>query len=190
MVRFLEQTVSQENSGKSRLVYGACSFFSIFFLICGALSASGIVGQNVDGSVQIVWIWILVMLLCLALSALCFFGRDFLRLEYDYSFTESVVDVSRVLNNKRRKHLIEFDLGKVSACGSVNTDAFRRAKAMPGVRLNKWYIHEAAKLYFFVHEAAGQRSLTVIELNDAMVNMIRRDPTLQRGAWYDEEGKD
>lgn len=187
MIRFLEQTVSKEHSGRSKLAYGACSFFTIFFLVCGAMSASSTIGRNDAGGLQIMWLWIIVMILCLALAALCFFGRDYLRPEYDYSFTESVIDVSRVLNNKRRKHLVEFNLGKVSDCGSIRTNAFRRAKSMPGIEVNNWYIHEDAKLYYFVYEVNGRRHLIVLEFNDKMIELIRRDPTLQHGAWHEEE---
>ena len=189
MVRFLEQTVSQEKTGRNALLYGVCWFLSIFFLVCGALSASGSLGTGADGKLSINFLWLIVMAVCLALAGLAFYGKDYLRLDYDYSITESIVDVSRVLNNKRRKHLIEFDLGKVTGCGSVNSAAFERAKAMPGQSRNNWYIHEDAKLYYFAHEIKGQRCLTILELNDAMVQMVKSDRTLQTGAWHDAEGK-
>lgn len=185
MIRFLEQTVSQEKTGKTNFLYAVCWFLSIFFLVCAALSASSTLGTAADGSLSFNWIWLIAMIACLALAALAYYGKDYLRLDYDYSITESVVDVSRVLNNKRRKHLAEFDLGKVTSCGRVNSDAFARVKAMPGQTKNNWFIHEDANLCYFAYESKGQRSLTVLELNDAMVQLVKTDRTLQTGAWHD-----
>ena len=189
MIRFLEQTVSQEKTGKNSILFAICWFLSIFFLICGALCASGSIGTGADGRLAFNWVWLIAAIACVALAGLAFYGKDYLRLDYDYSITESVVDVSRVLNNKRRKHLAEFDLGKVTSCGSVCSAAFARAKATPGQTRNNWFIHEDADLYYFVYESKGQRCLTILELNNAMAQMVRTDRTLQNGAWHDAEGK-
>lgn len=189
MIRFLEQTVAHEKSGRNNILYGICWFLSIFFLICAAMSASGIIGQGADGGIAFNWIWLIAMAVCIALAGLAFYGKDYLRLDYDYSITESIVDVSRVLNNKRRKHLIEFDLSKVTNCGSTKSAAFAKVSAMPNQTKNNWFVHADAELYYFAHEINSQRNLTVLELNDAMVEMIKSDRTLQAGAWHNAEGK-
>jgi len=187
MVRFMEQTVTREKSVKNSFLYGVCVFLSIFFLICAAVCASGIISAGEGLSFN--WIRLIAALACVALAALSFYGKDYLRVDYDYSITESVIDVSRVLNNKRRKHLIEFDLGKVTSCGSVSSAAYARIKSMPNQNKNNWFIHENANLCYFAHESGGQRNLTVLELNDKMIEMIKTDRALQTGAWHDAEGK-
>ena len=189
MIRFLEQTVGQDRNQKNAFLYGVCCFLSVFFLVIGAMCASSILSVDDGGGIAISWIWVVLLLVCLGLAAMAFFGKDYLRVEYDYCVTESIVDVSRVLNNKRRKNLAEFDLGKVTSCGSVSSASFARASAMPGQTKNNWFIHNDAKLYFFCYESKGQRNITVLELNDSMLQLIKTCPSLQRDAWH-EEGKD
>lgn len=189
MIRFLEQTVAQKQADKNAFLYGLSCFLSVFFLIVAALCASGILARDAQGGLVIGWIWLIGALVCLALAGCAFFGRDYLRLEYDYSFTEGVIDVSKVLNNKRRKHLAEFNVGKIISCGSVNSAAYARAKSTPGIAQNNYYINADEELYFFAYESEGHRNLTVLELSEDMVQMIKTDRSLQNGAWHDAEGK-
>jgi len=187
MYSFIEHTVGKERSGKSRMFYGAGWFISVFFLICGVFCATGILGQDAQGNLQIGWPWIILLLVCIGLAAMAFYGKDFLYPEYDYSITGSVVDVSRVLNNRRRKHLAEFSLGKVISCGEVSSEAYSRARSMCTDKINNWFIHGDAPLYYFCHEQNGKRSMCVLELNQAMVDVIKNSRELPMGAWH--EGK-
>jgi hypothetical protein len=109
--------------------------------------------------------------------------------KYDYTFTNGCLDVSRVLNNKRRKYLTALEMKDVIRCGPATGPAFQKTLKEPGVKVHNWFVNRDAKLYFFYFPRKGVKHVIVVELVDEMVAMIRSKNYLPRDAWYDEEGR-
>ena len=116
-------------------------------------------------------------------------GSDNCRVEYDYTFTNGNLDVSRVLNNKRRKYLTALEMKDVIRCGPAAGPAFKKTLSEPGIKVHNWFVNRDAKLYYFYFQRKSVKHAIVLELTDEMVAMIRSKNYLPRDAWYDEEGR-
>ena len=131
---------------------------------------------------------LLVALAFGGLTFLLFRVKDECRVEYDYAFTNGNLDVSKVMNERRRRYLCAMDTKDVISCGPAQGPAFQKALNEPGVKTHNWFVNRDAKLYYFYFQRKNMKHVIIVELNDEMVAMIRSKNYLPRGVWYDENG--
>ena len=115
--------------------------------------------------------------------------KDTLRVEYDYTFTNGALDISSVLNNRRRRYLCAMDTQDVVRCGPATGPAFERTLKEPGIKVHNWFVNREAKLFYFYFQKKGVKHVAVMELNDEMIAVIRSKNYLPMGTWYDADGK-
>ena len=187
---FLEIVAIRRRQGTFTLLYYLCWAMLIAFALIAAISLSGIVGMNPEtGGMMFSWQNLLLTILFGGIAFLLWRGSDNLRVEYDYTFTNGNLDVSRVLNNKRRKYLTALEMKDVIRCGPCAGPAFQKTLNEPGAKRHNWFVNRDAKLYYFYFQKKGMKHVIIVELSDEMVAMIRSKNYLQRGVWYDETGK-
>ena len=187
---FLEIVAIRRRQGTFTLLYYLCWAMLIAFALIAAISLSGIVGMNPEtGGMMFSWQNLLLTILFGGIAFLLWRGSDNLRVEYDYTFTNGNLDVSRVLNNKRRKYLTALEMKDVIRCGPCAGPAFQKTLNEPGAKRHNWFVNRDAKLYYFYFQKKGMKHVIIVELSDEMVAMIRSTNYLQRGVWYDETGK-
>ena len=108
------------------------------------------------------------------LAVFLFFFKDNLKLEYEYTFTNGVLDFAKVLRSARRKELGSMNVANVSACGHVAHDSFRKFLAMKDVKRRNWFLNRDGNLFYFYYVKENQKNMIVIEPSEEMVEMIRR----------------
>ena len=187
---FLETYAVRHKQGLFTLLYYVCWLFIVVFAVIAAFGVANVVGVNPEtGALAFSW---QSLLIAAAFGAGAYFlwrGSDNCRVEYDYTFTNGNLDVSRVLNNKRRKYLTALDMKDVIRCGPAAGPAFAKTLNEPGIKRHNWFVNREANLYYFYFQRKGVKHLIVLELTQEMVNMIRSKNYLPREAWYDAEGK-
>ena len=114
---------------------------------------------------------------------------DYCRIEYDYSFTNGILDVSKVLNNRRRRYLTALNMKDVVRCGPAKGPAFQKTLQESGLKKHNWFLNRDANLYYFYFVKNNVKHMAVVELHQEMVDMIRSKSYLQPGVWMDENGK-
>jgi len=187
---FLEIIAVRHKQGLYTLLYYVCWLFIVVFALVAAFALPGILGTNPDnGRLAFSWLNLLITVAFGGAAYLLWRGSDNCRVEYDYTFTNGNLDVSRVLNNKRRKYLTALEMKDVIRCGPATGPAFAKTLNEPGIKRHNWFVNRDAKLYYFYFQRKGVKHVIVLELTDEMVAMIRSKNYLPRDAWYDEEGR-
>ena len=187
---FLETIAVRRKQGLFTVLYYLCWLLIVVFAVIAAFSLSGIISINPEtGGMVFVWQNLLLTLAFGGAAYLLWRASDNCRVEYDYTFTNGCLDVSRVLNNKRRKYLTALEMKDVIRCGPAAGPAFEKTLKEPGVKVHNWFVNREAKLYFFYFQRKGVKHVIVVELEDEMVAMIRSKNYLPRDAWYDSEGR-
>ena len=175
---FLEIYAVRKKQGMFTMLYYLCWAALVSFMLIAAFSLAGIVGMNPEtGGILFSWQNLVLTLVYGGGAFLLWRASDNCRVEYDYTFTNGNLDVSRVLNNRRRK------------CGPAAGQAFQKTLSEPGVKRHNWFVNRDAHLYFFYFQKKGLKHVIIVELNQEMVDMIRSKNYLPRGVWYDENGK-
>ena len=187
---FLEQTAVRRKQGAFTLLYYLCWAALAVCVLIALIFLGGVMGTNPEtGGLVIRWLNLPVVAVFGGLAFLLWRASDNCRVEYDYTFTNGNLDVSRVLNNKRRRYLTALEMKDVIRCGPAAGPAFQKTLKEPGVKVHNWFVNRDANLYFFYFQRKGLKHLIVVELTDEMVAMIRSRNYLPREAWYDAEGK-
>jgi len=187
---FLEIIAVRHKQGLYTLMYYACWILIVIFAVVAAFSLTGVIGVNPEtGGMAFVWQNLVLALVFGGAAYLLWRGSDNCRIEYDYTFTNGILDVSRVLNNKRRKYLTSLEMKDVIRCGPAAGPAFQKTLKEPDMKVHNWFVNRDANLYYFYFQRKGVKHTIVLELNDEMVAMIRSKNYLPRGTWYDAEGR-
>lgn len=186
---FLEIIAVRRKQGLYTALYYMSWMFILLFALMAAISLTSIVGMNPEtGGVAFSWQSLLLTVVFGGGAFLLWRGSDNCRVEYDYTFTNGNLDVSRVLNNKRRKYLTALEMKDVIRCGPAAGPAFMKTLNEQGAKRHNWFVNRDAKLYYFYFQRKNMKHVIIVELNDEMVAMIRSKNYLQRGVWYDENG--
>ena len=107
------------------------------------------------------------------LAVFLFFFKDNLKLEYEYTFTNGVLDFAKVLRSARRKELGSMNVANVSACGHVAHDSFRRFLAQKDVEKKNWFLNRDGNLFYFYYVKENKKHMIIIEPSEDLVEMIR-----------------
>lgn len=187
---FMEQVAYKRGSILNTLLYICCWFVVITCGLNAVLSLFSIVGVNYEtGTTQFSFINLVMTVIFGGITYFAWRAADYARVEYDYTFTNGVFDVSRVMNNKRRKYLTSIELKEVIRCGPAKGSAFMKTLNEPGIKKHNWFVNRDAKLYYFYFQKKGGKHVIIVELTDAMVQMMRsKSSYIQRGAWYEADG--
>ena len=106
-----------------------------------------------------------------------FLFKDRIRTEYEYTFTNGVMDFAQVFNNRKRKALGTMNIRNVEACGMVNSGSFNRYLNTPGVT-PQLVFEPGCGLVLFLLCQGQQKSLLIIEPSETMLGLIKK--TLDR----------
>ena len=166
MDMFKEEVVVSRNPLPRNILYGICWILLVMFALYGFMM------------IQVVmFAFDLFALVAAVLAVICavllFFVKDNLKAEYEYAFTNGILDFAKVLRNTRRKELGNMNVANVKACGHVAHESFRRFLAMKDVKKRNWFLNRDGNLFYFYYVKDNQKHMIIIEPSEDMVNMIR-----------------
>jgi len=187
---FLEQTAVRQKQGVFTLLYYLMWVVMIVFALIAVFGLTSMIGVNPEtGGIAFNFPSLIMGVVFGALAFVCFRAKDECRVEYDYAFTNGSLDVSKVMNERRRRYLCAMETKDVISCGPAKGPAFQKALKEPGVKQHNWFVNREAKLTYFYFQKKGVKHLAVLELNDEMISVIRSKKYLQMGVWHDADGK-
>ena len=118
---FVEQVVTRKNRAlREVLFYGAW----VLLVACALIGLSGLMNvlyTGADGGLAFRPLAAGMAVVFLSGAFLLWRAALRLRTEYDYSFTNGVIDVARVMNGRKRTYLTSFDVKELRAAGEENS---------------------------------------------------------------------
>ena len=187
---FLEQTAVRTKKGIYTFLYYIALVLMGVFGVLALISLTNVVGIHPETEKMMFNLPSLIIAVVFGgLAFLLFRAKDECRVEYDYTFTNGTLDISKVMNDRRRRYLCSLETKEVLSCGPASGPAFQKALNEPGVKRHNWFVNREAKLTYFYFQKKGVKHLAVLELNDAMISVIRSKKYLQMGVWHDADGK-
>ena len=186
---FLEQVARRKRQGVFTLLYVMIWMCVILFGLVALMNLMSIIGMNENGGIAFNFINLIIAAVFGGAAYLMWRRSDYCRMEYDYTFTNGILDVSQVLNNKRRRYLTALDMKDVIRCGPTQGPGFQKTLNEQGLKKHNWFLNRDANLYYFYFTKKGVKHLAVLELQEEMIAMVRSKKYLQPGAWVDADGK-
>lgn len=181
MDNFREEVVVRRKTGLYNLMYVLSWVALVFSALVALIGLQGLVLTIMQGSFEP--LSLITTLLFGGLAFLLWRNKDSLRTEYEYTFTNGDLDVSKVLNNQKRRYLTSLNMKNVEAAGAVNTPAFQRFITMEGVKKHNWFLNREAKLYFYYFTKNQVKHIIILELSDEMVALTKKPNYMGYGIW-------
>mgnify|MGYP000858747340 FL=1 len=180
MDNFREEVAVRRSAGLYNFLYMLAWVAMVVFVLMAMFFLSAVMGMMSTGF-NIMPVILLVVFGGMAF--LVYRYKDELKSEYEYVFTNGDLDVSKVLNNSRRRYLTSLNMKNVEAAGPVNGAGFQRYVTMQGIKKHNWFLNRDAHLYFFYFVKSGVKHLMVVELTNEMVDLVKRPNYMNYGIW-------
>lgn len=171
MDRFREDVVIKKNRVPEEIMYYLSAVIMVVSALIAVIEINGVVYSVTSGNFSI--FDLILFLINGGIAALLFLYRDRLRTEYEYTFTNGVLDFAQVYNNKKRKSLGSLKIANVDAFGKVSSGSFHRYVTMEGVKQNRWFLNREAELYYFYFSKDSNKRLIIFEPVPEMVDYIK-----------------
>ena len=174
---FKEEVIVKRNRGFNSAMYALCWVLMVLFGLYALINLSAL--MNAQFNV----VTIVGFVLFGGLTYLIWRYKDNYRTEYEYTFTNGDLDVSKVLGNSRRKYLTSLPMKNVESAGRVTDPSFQRYITMKDVKKHNWFLNREAKLYYYFFTKNQVRHLMVVELSDEMVELTKKPNYMNYGVW-------
>ncbi|MBR3742982.1 MAG: hypothetical protein IKN04_21430 [Clostridia bacterium] len=182
MDQFLEQVVTKRNQATQTVSYIFAWIALILMGFMAFLQFSSITAVLSQYGFGLEFFITLAQLVVFGgLAVLMYIYKDRIKLEYEYTFTNSQLDFAQVFNNKKRKNLGTMNIKNLEACGLVSSGSFNRYINMQGIKRTNWFLNRDAELLYFYYQKDGQKRIIIIEPNEEMIALIKRN--LPQGVW-------
>lgn len=172
MDNFHEEIIVRKNKGLFNLLYVLGTILMFVFALVAAFNLA-IVDFTRLGSFD-GWMPLIIMLVTAGIALLLYWGRNFARIDYEYSFTNGSVDVAKVVNNRARKEMLSFKAKDIEIMAPVMTNGFERYQSMNDIKtINAWLNRDRVK-YFAVFRYNEQKTMLIFEPSPTMVKLFKK----------------
>ena len=165
---FREESVSKVNSGLNTFIYVLAFVGMILFGFIALMNFMSILNGNINIPI------IIITLVFGGLAYGCFVLRNNQRIEYDYTFTNGILDIAKVINNAKRKRLLSTDVREFEIMAPTSDEGFQRMLNHRGIeqKLN-YFLNRGGGLYYAVFMHEGKKTLLVFGPSDMLVQMVK-----------------
>ena len=174
MDQFLEEVSSKRQQGLQTAMVMAANVMMVLLALFAVVTLNSLITyamtEGFDGAF---FFNLAIMLVCAGLAVLLFFKKDTLKTEYEYTFTNGVLDFAQVYNNRKRKNMGTMNLKNIEACGEVASGSFNRYISMPGIKKDNWFANRDGRLFYLYFSKENVKRIIIIEPSDELANMIK-----------------
>ncbi|MBO5364683.1 MAG: hypothetical protein J6A56_04395 [Clostridia bacterium] len=161
---FIEQMVKKKRGVKEFLIVLASMLgvLAVLFALTFAMMIPGL--------------GFMIFAVCVVLIYLLYFLVTSINLEFEYSFTNGVLDVDKIINARRRKSMLEINIRKMELMGDRKAPEFVRYMKKSGLTKVFAGTHmDAEDLCFLVFlDDDGKEKMLLFNPNEKVKDAIRR----------------
>ena len=171
--QFREEAVSRKNEGMATIMLGLAWVLLVLNALYGFLQLQNAIYAFAQGSTSGGLFSLLMAVVLIGLAVLIFLFKDRLKTEYEYTFTNGILDFAAVYNNKKRKALGSMNLKNIKACGLVASGSFNRYINQQGIKRSNWFVNRDANLFYIYYEKEQEKHIVILEPSEEMAALIR-----------------
>lgn len=169
---FHEESVTKVNAGLNSIIYVICYIGMVIFALFAIQGLMAVVNSIVSGIINIPAIAVTAIRGALAYG--CFVLKNNQRIEYDYTFTNGILDIAKIINNSRRKKLLSVDIREFEVIAPISDEGFKRMLNHKGIQNRyNYFLNRGPGLYYGVFNHDGVKSMLVFEPSDKMLELFK-----------------
>ena len=164
-----EEIVIKRRKALSMIGYVIMLLTAIISGLIGSVSLMGVMGTNGQFNLGA-----LINLVVFGGGAiLMWFGKDYLKVEYEYSFTNGIVDIAQVINNRRRKELISFKTREVEIVAPIEDPKLHNIEQRQNIKKVKAVLNADSRIYFACFRKDDKQYLVYFEPSEEFLKCMR-----------------
>lgn len=184
---YAEQSVNGEIDVRKRALYALCWALICALVLAAVMTGAGIVSPSAQ-KLEIRWLNVLLTVLYVGAAILIFRQKDWLCVEYDYILRSGALEISGILNRKRRRGLARIPLEQIRLVAPACAAEAAAMLQAPKLKRHAWHIRPEG-LWLIAYGQGSESHAAILELNDAMLASLRACRELERGVWRGLGGK-
>lgn len=168
MDQFHEESVRKEKVGFSNLVYvlayilmiisGFMALMSLQIVFTGQHLVQSLIETGIFG----------------ALTYGLYVLKNNQRIEYDYTFTNGIFDVAKVINNSKRKKLLSVNVKEFEVVAPISDEGFERMLHHKNIdKKYNVFLNKGSRLYYGIFNHEGTKSMIVFEPGEEMIKIFK-----------------
>jgi len=162
-----EETIKKRRNVLNMILYVLAIIWALLFGLMAAICLNALFSNDLS-------LANIVLFVILAGSALLlWFGKDYLRVEYEYSFTNGVVDIAQVINNRRRKELASFRTKDAEIVAPIDDPKLRGIESRPNLKKIKAVLNGDSAIYFACFRQNERACLLFFEPSNEFLKLMR-----------------
>ncbi len=170
---FHEDIVVRKNRSAYNAVYFILNILMYFLIVLTIIGFQGIF-QSLGNS-QALISSILWFIGFGGLTALIFFYKDNLKTDFEYAYTNGILDIARVKNNKTRKELLSINTKEeLELIAPIMTNDFNRYQSMSDVKKVNAWLNRDIKKYFAVIRKDNQKIMLIFEPSEKFIAVLKK----------------
>lgn len=162
-----EQCVKKEDYTKDKIKY---AIWNGTFLVTALIALLALLLTILSGN-YMVWLSIVVFAGLIAFFA--YFKKSNAIIEYDYSFYDNTITISRISNNSKRKDMISIKREEIVEIAPIRSNNFQRYKNVPGIKLKNFVLNNIDDSYYIYYQQGGGNGLVLWEPNEKLLKAIK-----------------
>lgn len=169
MDNFLDVITVRKKKGLYSLLYFFASLLMIVIAIFSVIFMNRILtpdGISIPSAI--------IFLVSAGVAFLLFWSRGFIRIDYDISFTNGLVEVARVANNVKRKELVKFYMKNVDAAGPITSPNYNRYSSMKDIKKINATLNKDEEKFFLVVKVKDATNLIIIERDEELIKLMKK----------------
>ena len=119
------------------------------------------------------------LLIFVVLAILIFVTKGKLYTEYEYIFTNGDIDIDRIVEQKKRKRMLSFNLSEVQLITEVNSEAYKNFSNKPEKRVKYYIKNTSEKVYVAMITGGTNRAQLFFTPNEIFLDhCYRKSPRI------------
>jgi hypothetical protein len=165
-----EEIIVKRRNVLNTIVYAFAMISALFFAFLAAIYMNILFSSSQSNQL----IPNIVIFVFLAGSALLLWlGKDYLRVEYEYSFTNGVVDIAQVINNRKRKELVSFKTKEAELVAGIEDPKLRNIESRPNIKKIKAVLNGDSEIYFACFRKNERQYILYFEPSKEFLKLMR-----------------
>jgi hypothetical protein len=164
-----EEIIFKRKKAFSLIAYVVLTLTAILAGLIGAINLMGIMTPQAGFNLPA----LIAFVIFGGSAVLMWFGKDYLRVEYEYSFTNGVVDIAQVINNRRRKELVSFKTKEAEMVASIEDPKLLNFEKREGIKKVKAVLNPDSRIYYAVFRKNEVQYLLYFEPSPEFLKLMR-----------------
>lgn len=167
MDNFLDVIIVRKKKGLYSLLYFFASLSMIVFALIASMSLFQVVTEA-----GINYMFAIIFVVTGGFAFLLYWSRGLIKIDYDISFTNGLVEIARVANNIRRKEICKFYMRDVEVGAYTTSPNYNRYTSMKDMKKLKAWLNKDEKKFFVVVRINEEATLLTMEANEEIIKLM------------------